>query len=80
MKIIKLEQPNCRPCMEVSLFLDSMGVKYESINILEQPHIAAQYGIMSTPVTILLDDNGNEVQRVVGNNRDELQKMISKLQ
>lgn len=80
MKIIKLEQPNCRPCMEVSSFLDSMGVEYKAINILEEPHMAAQYGIMSAPVTILLDDNGNEIQRIIGYNRDELQKMVSKLQ
>jgi thioredoxin 1 len=80
MKIIKLEQPNCKPCMEVSSFLDSMGVEYKAINILEEPNIAAQYGIMSAPVTILLDDDGNEIQRVVGMNRNELQEMISKLQ
>lgn len=79
MKLIKLYQPNCRPCVFVENFLKDQGVKYESVNVQENPDVAAEYGIMATPVTILLDDKGEEVQRSSGFNSEELEDMISKL-
>lgn len=80
MKIIKLYQPSCSPCQMVTQFLESQNVEHEAINVLENPDVAVKYGIMSTPVTILLDDKGNEVKRSTGYNPSELEEMISKLQ
>ena len=79
-RLLKLYQPSCRPCQMVSQFLESQNVEHEAINVLENPDVAVKYGIMSTPVTILLDDKGNEVKRSIGYNPSELQEMISKLQ
>lgn len=79
MKLIKLYQPNCRPCSFVENFLQDQGVEYESINIIENIDVAAQYGIMATPVTILLDDEGNEVKRSAGFNPDDLEEMVNQL-
>jgi thioredoxin 1 len=79
MKLIKLYQPNCRPCVFVENFLQDQGVKYESVNVQENPEVAAEFGIMATPVTILLDDNGVEVQRTTGFNPVDLKDMVSKL-
>lgn len=79
MKLIKLYQPNCRPCVFVENFLHDKGVDYESVNVQENPEVAGQFGIMATPVTILLNDEGNEVQRSAGFNPNELEEMVSKL-
>ncbi|RNB59381.1 glutaredoxin family protein [Brevibacillus gelatini] len=79
MKLLKFYKDNCPSCVLVTQFLDSKGVKYESINPFEQPQYAVHYGLMSVPVTILLDDNGEEAKRSVGFKPAELTEMINKL-
>jgi len=79
MKIIKLEQPNCRNCGFVENFLNDNGVEYESIDVMQNTDVAMEYGIMSTPVTILLDNEGKEVKRSNGYNPGELEEMIELL-
>lgn len=61
----------------VSNFLDNSSVEYDRVDVFQSPEIASQYGIMSTPVTILFDDDGSEIQRSVGFKPDELQEMLS---
>jgi thioredoxin 1 len=78
-KIIKFEQPSCVPCKMVSNFLNDKGIEYISYNVLEDFAETEQYFIMSTPVTILLDDEGNEVNRVVGYNPSQLDELVSQL-
>lgn len=79
MKLIKLFQPNCTPCEYVENYLQNKDVVYESINLQENPDVAGKYGIMSAPVTILLDDNGDEVGRSIGFKPAEIDKLISQL-
>jgi thioredoxin 1 len=79
MKLLKLEQPNCRNCGFVAAFLDDKGVKYTTVDVSKNTDVAVKYGIMTTPVTILLDENNNEVQRSLGYNRSELEEIVSKL-
>ena len=79
MKILKLEKHNCRPCGMVENFLQDQNVEYDKINIEENPETSMQYGVMSVPVTLLLDDNGLEVDRVIGFNPPEIEKLIEKL-
>ena len=79
MKLIKLYQPNCRPCVFVENFLQDQNVDYESVNVQENPDVAAKFGIMATPVTILLDESENEVQRTSGFNPVELEELIKQL-
>lgn len=50
------------------------------VNPFDFPNLAAQFGISSVPVTILLDNEGNEIQRSIGFKPNELQEIISKLQ
>jgi thioredoxin 1 len=76
-KIIKLEQPGCRPCQMVSMFLGDQGVEYETIDVTENPDVASHYGVMGVPVTILLDDEDNEVKRSQGFNPSELEEIIN---
>jgi thioredoxin 1 len=79
MKLLKLEQPNCRNCGFVAAFLDDKGIKYTTVDVSKNTDVAVKYGIMTTPVTILLDENNNEVQRSLGYNRSELEEIVSKL-
>lgn len=78
-KLLKLYQLSCPPCQMVTQFLESQNVEHESVNVRENPDVAMKYNVMSTPVAILLDDEGNEIQRSVGFKPHELEKMISKL-
>lgn len=79
MKLLKLYQPSCTPCKFVENFLQDQGVQYESVNVQENTDIAVKYGVMSTPVTLLVDDKGNEIKRVVGFNPDGLEQLINSL-
>ncbi|ASB89250.1 MULTISPECIES: glutaredoxin family protein [Bacillus] len=79
MKLIKLEQPSCTPCQLVSNYLNEKGIEYEVIDVTEQPEVAAEYGVMGVPVTILLDGEGNEVKRSIGFKPDELDELIKNL-
>ena len=63
----------------VENFLQDQNVEYDKINIEENPETSMQYGVMSVPVTLLLDDNGLEVDRVIGFNPPEIEKLIEKL-
>lgn len=79
MKIIKFEQPNCVPCTMVENYLNEKGVTFTKYNVLEDFVETEKFFIMSTPVTILLDDNGEEVDRVVGYNPGQLDELLSKI-
>jgi thioredoxin 1 len=69
---VKIVDPKVNPLDEPSL-----AVK---VNPFDFPNFAAKFSISSVPVTILLDDKGNEIQRSIGYKPDELNEMISKLQ
>jgi thioredoxin 1 len=78
-KLIKFEKENCPACTMVENFLSDQNVKAEKINPFDNPKLAAQFMISSVPVTILLDDEGNEIQRSRGFNPAELESIIAKL-
>jgi thioredoxin 1 len=78
-KLTVLSQVGCRPCEMVKHFLQDKGIDYESVNVQEHPEVAGEFGIMSTPVTILLDDNGKEVKRSAGFNPVQLEELLNEL-
>lgn len=79
MTLLKFYRNNCSPCSMVDNYLKEKGVSYKSVNVEEDPELATQYGLTSVPVTILLDDKGNEVKRSIGFKPNELQELISQL-
>lgn len=79
MRIIKLEKEGCTPCQFVSNYLDSKGIEYERIDVFVRPEVAMRFEAMGVPVTILLDENDNEVKRVVGYKPAELEQLINML-
>lgn len=78
-KLIKLYKNNCRPCVEVTGYLEENAVPHESFNIMENIDLAMKYSVMTVPVTILLDENENEVGRVMGFDEDALEQLIEQL-
>ncbi|MEC2153254.1 thioredoxin domain-containing protein [Bacillus velezensis] len=80
MRLIKLEQPNCNPCKMVTNYLNDAGVEYEAVDVTQNPEVAAQYGVMGVPVTILLNEQGEEVKRSIGFKPEELDELLKGLQ
>ena len=67
MKIIKFSQPKCIPCEAYQIILnkwiewEGKGVDIEYVCCESNPEMASEYKIMSVPVTIAIDDEGNEI-------------------
>ncbi len=66
MRLIKLEQPNCNPCKMVSNYLEQADIQFKTVDVTQEPEVASRFGVMGVPVTILLNDQGEEVKRSVG--------------
>ncbi|MNF97604.1 Thioredoxin [compost metagenome] len=79
MKLLKFEKDNCPACTMVENFLNDNEITAEKVNPFNNPELAAQYDIGSVPVTILLNNSGEEVDRSIGFKPDELEELISKL-
>ncbi|KXZ22427.1 thioredoxin domain-containing protein [Bacillus nakamurai] len=80
MKLIKLEQPNCNPCKMVSNYLNQAGVEYETVDVTQNPDVGAQFEVMGVPVTILLNEQGEEIKRSIGFKPEELDELLKELQ
>ncbi|MGG3397575.1 thioredoxin domain-containing protein [Bacillus velezensis] len=79
MRLIKLEQPNCNPCKMVSNYLNEAGVEYETVDVTQKPEVAAHFEVMCVPVTILLNEQGEEVKRSIGFKPNELDELLKEL-
>lgn len=77
-KLIKLYKNDCAPCKLVENYLkDNNTAPDEEYNIMENSEKAIQFSVMSVPVLILLDDEGNEIQRSIGFKPNEIEEIIS---
>ncbi|NLY43977.1 MAG: thioredoxin [Clostridiaceae bacterium] len=61
----------CGPCRMVAPIIDELADEFQGrakvgkINVDDQRHLAARYGVMSIP-TIMLFKNGEVVEKIVG--------------
>lgn len=78
-KIIKFEKDNCKPCEMVSEYLYSKNVEFEAINAYDNPMKASKMKVRSVPTLMLLDNEGNEIRRIVGYNPQEIDQLIEEL-
>lgn len=78
MELVVLTQNNCQPCKMVKQYLANNDAEYKEINIQEDSAAIEKYNIMSTPVTLLLDEE-EEVVRVNGFKPNELDDLIEQL-
>jgi thioredoxin 1 len=72
----------CGPCKMIAPVIDELAEAYDGkvkvgkLNVDENGNTAQQYGVMSIP-TILLFNNGEVIERIVGyKTKDELAKII----
>ncbi|MGZ9868259.1 glutaredoxin family protein [Priestia endophytica] len=80
MKLVKFEKDACPNCMRVGAFLNGNGIEHEVINADKNPKEAIKHKLgFAAPVTILFNDEGEEIQRSNGFNIGELEEMVEKL-
>jgi len=60
----------------VSDFLDRKGIDYEKINPFDKPELAIQYKVRTVPTVIVLNQ-GQETQRIIGFKPDELSALAA---
>lgn len=84
MKMLKFKQIICRPCQELDLFLQhELEVSPDETYVLDgekdsDREVAGMYAIQSTPTLVLVDDNGTELDRVVGTDREAVSNIFAK--
>lgn len=81
MRIIKIGAEWCGPCRSLDKQLENFNkCEVTKYDVDENENIADEYNIRNIPVTILLDDNDNEVKRWVGLfNVNEIEQEIQKM-
>lgn len=80
MKLLKFEKEHCSSCQKVDAYLSQYDqFDVTRVNPFEQPKTAVKYEISSVPVTILLDEEGNEVKRTIGFKPVELKEIVGLL-
>lgn len=79
-KIIKFATEDCTYCKMVNGFLDShkddIKVEIETTSPFDNPDLAIKYEVMSIPVLVLVDEEGNEISRTKGFNPEQLEQII----
>lgn len=81
MKLIKFETANCMPCKMVDSLMNDKNIEVdERIDISIDPEtVKKEYGVMTVPVLMLLDEKGAEIARASGFNPPEIEKLIAQL-
>lgn len=75
MELIKIYKDNCVPCDQLTRLLGYYRVPYFSVKLFDEG-VMRKYNTKSTPTLILLDNDGNEVNRVVGYKPIEIIKLV----
>ena len=82
MKVLDFYADWCGPCQVLKPILEQVEqehpeVEFEAIDIEEQPDLAEQYEVMSIPTLVILDDNGEIHETLVGvKSRAEIEQAI----
>lgn len=69
MKVLKFYATWCGPCKSLSATIEKYytgDVEIESVDIDQDSATAIKYAIRGVPTCVLLDDNGNEINRKSG--------------
>ncbi len=70
--------PTCVYCHALMDWLEEQNIKYEEIDATTSGE-AIELGINSVPVTIITDDEGKEIAKIVGFDRPALKKALKSL-
>lgn len=67
MKILRFYAPTCMPCRMLGKSLEALeDVEVIPVDATEDIKKVDEYEVCTTPTLIFLDDEGNEVDRIVG--------------
>jgi thioredoxin 1 len=68
MKVIKFSASWCGPCKMLARNLEDIttNIPIENVDIDENQDAAIEYGVRGVPTMIMLDENNNEIKRMVG--------------
>ena len=62
----------CRPCQRLKESITEEELRYvQVINVDNEPNEVFLYSIMSVPTLVMVDDEGNEMKRALGTNRQQ---------
>ena len=68
MKVLKFSATWCGPCKMLARNLEDVNtnIPIENIDIDEHQDTAVEYGVRGVPTMIMIDENNNQVKRLVG--------------
>lgn len=69
-KVLYFSAQWCGPCKvlgPVMSKLQANGMPVQKIDVDENQQMSAQYGIRNIPCLVLVDNQGNEIKRSIGN-------------
>lgn len=79
MKLLKFQASWCQPCKVLTSSMQGMDIPYpvETVDAQENEDILAKYNIRSVPALVLVNDDGSEVDRLVGaSNKEQVIKFL----
>lgn len=65
-KILKFGASWCNPCKALDKQLKGVDLPIISYDVDEEEEMTERYEILSTPVLVFVDENGNEKDRFIG--------------
>tara|TARA_R100000734_G_C3256248_1_gene56265 strand:- start:151 stop:405 length:255 start_codon:yes stop_codon:yes gene_type:complete len=70
-KILYFSAQWCGPCKQLGPVMDTLsseGLPIQKVDVDQNSNLAAEYAVRNIPCLVLVDTNGNELKRLVGNN------------
>lgn len=66
MKVYKCSASWCNPCKMLAKTMESVDIPYTNIDVDEDEDFVTKYNIRNVPVLLFVDEEGNELKRLVG--------------
>jgi thiol-disulfide isomerase/thioredoxin len=73
MKYVYFSAPWCGPCRLLGPKMEKVAeqVQVEKYNVDENQELVEKFSVRNIPIVILVDNNGKELERILGNNTAE---------